>query len=199
MVTLVLTEISGSVVTGGGLCTLAFEDPVDDTACETLLTTVGSFWTGMASAVTTVTTFTVLPNPSRYAAADGSLQEVFTADAPAAVTGTASGDSVAKSSMVLIRWVTADIVDNRVVKGRTYIPGALSTMITSNGGVESALRTDVLNAAEALIAGTGGTLSVWHRPKSNGASPPVYSGGSSHLVTSASVWDQFAVLRSRRD
>jgi len=192
MVTLVLTEITGNSVEGGGLTTMAFEDPIDDSACEALLTVVGTFWSGIASAVITGVSFQVQPNPSRYAAADGSLQEVFDADAPAAVAGTRTGEPVAKATMALIRWNTADIVNNRVVKGRTYIPGSESSQISPTGGVDAAHRTDINNAAAALIAGSGGTLSVWHRPVEG-------AGGSSHLVTSSSVWDQWAVLRSRRD
>lgn len=192
MVTLILTSITGTGVVGGGLATLAFEDPIDDAAAEDRLTDVGAFWTAIASAVNNAITFTVLPNPARYAAADGSLQEVFDAAAPAAVPGTAAGTAVPRAAMALIRWGTADIVNNRVVKGRTYIPGTPVANVTTTGQLSAAGQTDLDNAAEGLISASGGTLSIWHRPVGG-------VGGSSHLVTTASVWDSFAVLRSRRD
>jgi len=192
MVTLVLTSITGTGVVGGGLSTLAFEDPVDDAAAEALLAVVGTFWSGVASAVNSGITFTVQPNPSRFAAATGALQEVFDAAAPAAVPGLAAGTAVPRASMALIRWGTADIVNNRVVKGRTFIPGTPVANVTTTGQLSAAGITDLDNAAEGLISGSGGVLSVWHRPVGG-------AGGSSHLVTVASVWDSFAVLRSRRD
>lgn len=192
MVTLFTTAISGPNVTGGGVCTLAFTDPVDDSAAENISDGVKQFWTDCASTLDNGVTFTVESNPRRYAAATGELQQIFSVAEQAPVSGSLSSSGVPRAAQALIRWSTADIVNGRAVKGRTFIPGLVSSTITDTGQLSQGAMDDLDAAAEAMITGSGGTLSVWHRPVDG-------AGGSEHLVTSASVWSQFAVLTSRRD
>lgn len=192
MVTLIRTVIGGAAVTGGGVCTLAVSDPDDDSQAQAYLDNVEAFWTETAVALDSNVTFQVEGNPARYAASTGELQQIFSADGSGVITGGVSGQAVPRAAQALIRWHTADIVNGRSVRGRTFVPGIPASQLTDAGGLASDFVTQLRGEAEELLADTGGSLVVWHRPV-NGA------GGSEHLVTSASVWDQFAMLTSRRD
>lgn len=192
MVTLIRTILSGNAAVGGGVQTFAFSDPVDDLAAAALVNAVDTFWSAVAANLTFDITLSVEANPSRYAASNGVLQEVFTAAAPGPVTGSVSTDPVARSTQYLIRWATADIVDGRVIKGRTYVPACPASQIRDDGTVEPALIAIIDALGEDLITDSGGLLSVWHRPIAG-------AGGSEHLVTGVSGWNEWAVLRGRRD
>ena len=192
MVTLIRSVFTGAVVTGGGVSTLAFLDPVDDNEANLLLGYVRTFWDSIKDNLDEDVTVTVQPNPARYAAATGELQQIFGTSAHAPVTGIATGNAAPRASQALLRWRTSDIVNGRFVKGRTFIPGIASALITDAGALSATAITDITLAADALVQTSGSVVAVWHRPV-NGA------GGSEHIVTSVSVWDQFAVLRSRRD
>lgn len=192
MVTLVRTLLSGAVVTGGGVSTLAFEDPADDETAGVILGEVKQFWDSLSVMLDSSLSYVVEGEPRRYAAIDGSLQQIFDAPSPGGGSGSQAGNAVPRSSQVLIRWNTAEIINGRLLRGRTFVPGLMGTAITDTGLVATSQLTQIAAAANALIDQSGGTLSVWSRPRGS-------SGGQTGLVTSASTWEQFAVLRSRRD
>jgi len=192
VVTLVRTLISGANVQGGGVSTFAFEDPVSDAAATDLLAELQVFWGDVSQMLDEDVTLTMEDNPAQYVASTGVLQNVYSATAPAAVTGVQPGDSVPRASQALIRWATAEIINGRRLRGRTFIPGITSTLTTDAGGLDGGAVAQLAQAANDFIDAAPAPMVVWHRPV-NGA------GGSTGLVTIASVWDQFAVLRSRRD
>ena len=192
MVTAVRTLFTGAPVQGGGVSTMHFEDPVDDPQAVVMLGWVRSFWDAIKGNLDEDLTINVEANPQQYVASTGALQRIYTAAAPASVVGTATGNSVPRASQGLVRWLTSDIVAGRMLKGRNFIPAIGTALVTDTGLLTPAAVTAIDAGAEGLITNSGGTLVVWHRPV-NGA------GGVTHLVTSASVWDNFAVLRSRRD
>lgn len=192
MVTLVKAAFSGPVVTGGGVGTLAFEDPVDDDAAVFLAATVTTFWASIAEDLDEDVEVQVLANIAQYTESTGTLERVWATPAGAPAVGGVSGSSVARASQALIRWRTDEIVGGRVLQGRTFIPGVPATALTDAGGLSALYQEAFKESADALIDDTGGVLEIWHRPQNGG-------GGSVGLVTAASVWDQLAVLRSRRD
>lgn len=192
MVTIIRTIIGGAAVTGGGVSTLAVMDPSDEGAVQGLVDDVAAFWTSLAVGLDSNVTFQVEGNPARYAAADGSLQQVFAADGSALITGGVSGQACPRASQALIRWQTEGIANNRVIKGRTFVPGVPAAALTDAGGLSADVVTQFTGVANTLIDNLVDQLVVWSRPR-----PGV--PGSEHRVTSASVWDQLAVLTSRRD
>lgn len=100
-----------------------------------------------------------------------------------------SGESVANATMVLLQWRTGIYKDGREMRGRTFIPG-LNTLSLDDGELGATARGIFLAAAQGLVdSGVG--LSVWSRPKDG-------TPGSSAPVTIAGVWNELAVLRSRR-
>ena len=111
-----------------------------------------------------------------------------------AVTGSSIGmDDVAQAlpwaTQGLVRTRTGDYVGGREIRGRTFVPGP--TEVSSDAGVPiGAYTSSVQTAFEnfGTAAGPAGGVGVY--------SP---TNGSFHFGELYSVWDQWAVLRSRRD
>lgn len=91
------------------------------------------------------------------------------------------------ATQILVRWRTTNFVNGREIRGRTFIPGATEAA-TADGVLDSTWVSTLNTANAALIASANAELVVY--------SPTHHTLGN---VTAASVWTQFAVLRSRRD
>jgi len=104
-------------------------------------------------------------------------------------TGTAVTPPGADATQALIRWNTNVIVGPRFLRGRTFIPGVSKDAIT-NGNLSTSSLSAFQAGATGLITAAKG-FGVWHRPVSG-------SGGQFAVSSSASVWDELAVLRRRR-
>lgn len=153
------------------------------TAIQTLIS-------GFVNKLDTLTTFTVRTQGKVIDDATGTLQ-AFWGDATAHTgPGTLSGIPVPNASQVLLQWRTSDIVNGRLLQGRTFVPG-LGTAAVDGGQLASATVTAVQAGQAAMLAAIPGELQVWHRP--NGGSP-----GAAHTVTSAACWSEMAVQRRRR-
>lgn len=111
---------------------------------------------------------------------------------PVTGTGAAVGDALPVATQALVRWRTGFFSNGRERRGRTFVP-ALVEASGDNGKLLAASQTTIQTAAAALIADVNSILVVWSRPDL-----PTLNGGFS-AVTASSVWEQFAVLRSRRD
>lgn len=98
--------------------------------------------------------------------------------------GLASGDSLPWSTQLLVQWSTGVVFNNRRIRGRTFVPGFHENQ--NSAGVPIISLRDAVEAAADAMVGSG--LSIASRA-SNSFVP----------VTSAQVWSQWAVLRSRRD
>lgn len=101
----------------------------------------------------------------------------------------ASQFALANQSSLLLRWGTGEVVNGRLLKGRTFVPG-LGSAVSVTGDVDQAKVAPVIAGAAAFIAANV-DFSVWHRP-TNGV------GGLKHAATSSSVWTEFAAQRGRR-
>jgi hypothetical protein len=90
------------------------------------------------------------------------------------------------------------VVNNRIVRGRTFVPGMLEDNNFSPGVPGGNFLTVGLAAATALIDDATANFVIWSRPfeGSETVSPRV---GTRHGVVQAEVWSEWAVLRSRRD
>ena len=104
--------------------------------------------------------------------------------------GANAGDVVPDASQILVRWNTSTIINSRFVRGRTFIPGA-STAAVDEGNLLAANVLAITVGAQALIA-SANAFGVWHRPVDG-------LGGDFSVATTTSVWDEFAVLRQRRN
>jgi hypothetical protein len=103
--------------------------------------------------------------------------------------GDAAGDMLSPASQGLLRWRTGIFANGKEIRGRTFIPGPTET-VNLEGHPSDGYFPVVNEAASALITGSAGAggLCIWSR-----------TNGETALVISGSCWNQWAVLRSRRD
>jgi hypothetical protein len=118
---------------------------------------------------------------------DGRLSG-FSTVTPATGVGTATGDVLPRASQGLLRILSTLILGGRLLRGRLFLPGPTETM-NSSAGAPLAIYTDDYNAAAAALIGDGSTDWVVFSQK--------YAAIAS--VSTASTWDRWATLRSRRD
>lgn len=150
---------------------------------------IGAFWGVIDGSIDSNVTWSVEGSVDEIDAATGNLIASVAVTPPSGVGGL-PGDMGPAASQGLVRWITSGIVGGRRVRGRTFIPG-LSEGISTEGRLGPATIATFLGAANTLR--TDVPLVVWHRP-----TPPA-ADGSAHRVESAAVWNEFAMLTSRRD
>lgn len=127
----------------------------------------------------------------------GKLLTSGTSAGAAAVSGTAGGTYEAAGGMV-VKWVTADIVDGHRVHGRTFLVPCSNA--GSGGGNPSSAQVSDINTAAGIMASTlGSAFIVWARPFVDPKGVKPSRAGSIHVVTGTNVPNEFVILRSRRD
>jgi hypothetical protein len=130
----------------------------------------------------------------------GVISDVLTGSAEV-IDPTGPTDPIPPSSQGLVRLLTSTFVRGRRLRGRIFVPGLLEA--NSASGRPDANAIAFLQAfGDALITPNTFPLRIWSRPvpADPEATPPTPAlPGSSGPVTSITVWDQWAVLRSRRD
>lgn len=109
------------------------------------------------------------------------------------VGSSASGTTHAGPVGAVVNWRTNDYRFGRRIRGRTFMVPLNSNAYEGDGTLSTGARGDLQTFADTMVSGTGGAeFGVWSRPR-NG------SGGVFATVTSGTVPDMAAVLRSRRD
>ena len=128
--------------------------------------------------------------------ATGQLQEVRTAPAkPRSITTATASDNYAMAVGAVVSWRTGGVRNGRRVRGRTFIVPLNGTQFENNGTLRATAITTISNNSDEMYADTFGiALGIYARPSAPGA-----SDGAWHRVTSHSIPDMGAVLRSRRD
>lgn len=105
-------------------------------------------------------------------------------DTAIACTGT-GGVHAAGGAMV--RWETSMFVNNRRLRGKTFLVPLVVAAYSSDGTLDGPVLTALQTAAGAVPGGTSG-LAIWSRRWSQWA-----------VATTGTVMDKAVVLRSRRD
>jgi hypothetical protein len=168
------------------------------TVATSAVAAVADFWSAIDNFQHTSVTWTVLGDVEVVDEATGALTNLYSV-APITNTGVGASAPLPWATQGLIRWRTGAFIDGRELRGRTYVPG-LTTGALSNGSMVAATISGLDSAAEALIANASTNLVVWQRPRKARVEPPLPArAGSLADVVSASVWSEFATLRSRRD
>lgn len=146
----------------------------------------------------------------------GETIDSATGDAVGSWTGTSPGtiggaDAGGYSSPVgaIFQWMTGTYLSGRHLKGRTYIVPLGSSAFDVAGSLDGGFLSIARGAATSQLALFAGDLVVWQRPRlatpswtdKYGRFHPAISarGGGYAPVSSATMPDQAAVLRSRRD
>ena len=147
---------------------------------------IDEFWDGCASLIVDNCSWTVQGEVVDIDVTSG--QPVgFTTITGANGAGTSAGQMLPPSTQMLVRWTTDQVINGRLLRGRTFIP-ALTETVSDFGRPDSSAIADALAAASALLVDTDSDVGVWSR-----------THGAFALTTGVSVWEEFAVLRSRRD
>jgi len=126
-------------------------------------------------------------------AADGSLVGYESTAGSFVGAGSSDANPLPWATQGLIQWKTASIVNGQQVTGRTFIPG-LTEDASTTGVPLPATITSIAAAVSTYLTGLAG-FCVWSRPVTITGHERT---GSEAPVTGAHVWNQFAVLRSRR-
>lgn len=123
----------------------------------------------------------------------GDIVAQFTAPTTAGITGTSSNGMGPSTIGLCLTQNTALFVNGRRLRGRTFLVPIIANGDT-NGTPDSGSQSVAADLGLDLI--TDPTVDpawcVWHRPKTG-------STGTLSHVTSISIKDKWAVLRSRRD
>lgn len=179
----VRTDITGGP--GGAELATHYFDVVGGLTAADANAAVGAFWHTVRDLVHNAYTFST---ESEVASVDIATGQVTGLTPVTAIVwaGTVSGQPLPPASQGLIRWRTGTFVGGREIRGRTFLPGPTEEH-NLTGVPNSDYITVANNAAAALIAASGTELMTYSRKNSDAA--PVVSG---------SCWNQWAVLRSRR-
>jgi len=136
----------------------------------------------------------VLPDVEVLAPEDGALETVYNGGGRPVIAGGQPLASYSASTGAVVTWRTAGVRNGRRVRGRTFIVPLAGGAYGQDGTLGAGDQQETVAAATTLAAPVSGlVLGVWSRPSAPGA-----NDGAFHPVTSATVPDMAAVLRSRR-
>lgn len=146
---------------------------------------VGTFWTAVQGLMNNSVNWATLPEVEEIGV-DGTLIGIESTT-PETGSGGSATDVLPPMTQALVRWRTGAVFGNRELRGRTFIPG-LTESAAVDGNLDPTDAATIQTAAAALIADIDSALVIWSREHAQQI-----------LVATASVWSQFASLRSRRD
>lgn len=150
-----------------------------------------AFFNTIRTKIPSNVTVTVASNGDTYTAETGELVGSWSEAGGGAVTGEGNTEHSGPTGAV-VNLQTTSINRGHKVRGRFFLVPLSWDSYDGNGSIADAYLSTLRDAATALLADTNDRLVVWSRPRSG-------SGGMAAVVTSTSVPDLAAVLRSRRD
>lgn len=149
------------------------------------ISAVFEFWNTLAAVINDSVTFQVQGDVAFVDDATGDIVEVQT-DLAQSGAGDETGDPLPHANQGLLRLRTGVYVGGRQIVGRVFVPG-MTESVATNGLLTSTAITQ-LETAAAVLKDDEGSWRVYSPTKHTSAD-----------ITSWSAWNQFAVLRSRRD
>lgn len=159
---------------------------------ESCAQAVRNFWYGCMPVLPSSVTITTQGTADILDEETGNITEQIDFDPPSTVDGQGSAAYSAASGAV-VNWNTGAYRNGRRVRGRTFIVPCSSDAYDSNGDLTTSALTAIREGAGYLTSGSSTMpFVVWARPTSS-------SSGSAEPVSSSTVPDMGAVLRSRRD
>lgn len=181
---------TGDQAVGGGVSQLFFQGV--DADAQSQVDAVQDFLDALQPTISAGTRYRIDPEVARFNPADGNLVALNPVTVEPEKPGLNNSSALPRSTQGLIRWRTGSIVNNRTVQGRFFVPGMVINNNQTPGIPTAGFTGPAQAAANLLVADPSAQLAVWSRPR------PGFLG-SEHTVVSASVWTEWAVLRSRRD
>jgi len=157
---------------------------------------IGALFLAANPFISTSTTWSVRTTGVELESVTGALVGSWTDSNSRNGAGTGSGQNVADSTQMLLRWKTPTIVNGRFLQGRTFVPGLVTGQL-SGGNLISSTVTTMNTAATAFIASPTG-FGVWNRPLKDPTTHVVTRPGTFVVATAGTTWSELAVLRRRR-
>lgn len=168
---------------GGAWVATHYMDVATSVNADSAVVNVGAFWDDVSPFICNTTSWETESEVVEYASP--STVTAFHQTTAESGVGGLSSHPVPLASQGLIRWRTSTLVGNRRVLGKTYIPSIPEGRSDIDGGLEAFTQVGLRDAGINLqVQGL------------------VIASRAADLfapVTGTDVWDQFAVLRSRRD
>jgi hypothetical protein len=175
-----------------------------------VVTAVLNMWTDLVTFIANDLTMTVEGETAEIDPASGDLTG-FTALNGGTVQGSNTGARLSRATQGLVQFRTDGIVNSRRVRGRMFVPGVCVSS-NSDGEPTTGYISGVLaaynNRLQAIAIRDTNPHVIWARPyvppepgdiAPNDPTPPPPRDGSAHIVNAASVWNEWAIQRSRRD
>ena len=128
----------------------------------------------------------------------GVLVDVISIGTGAAIDGANTGGYSAASGLC-ISWGTGGLVAGRRVRGRTFLVPMSGAYYDTTGTLNDTELGGTRSDLATFRAAAGANQLIWSRPRLDPDTGAVVLPGSSHPVTSGSIRDKVAILRSRRD
>jgi len=144
-----------------------------------------AFWYAISNKIHTAYTMQVEPEVTEIADFTGHPIGVHTT-VTAPVPGTDSGQPLPPATQGLVKFQTGIYYNGRQLQGKLYVPGPTENLNTTGVPLPVYI-TDIAAAATTMIADPNSDLLVFSRKNLN-----------ANGVTGASVWSQWAILKSRR-
>lgn len=191
------TILSGPGVIGGGINQMFFSNGAAD--AQACTDAVQDFWDALAAQMSNQINYQTDTVVAVFNETDGQLLSQNVVTALPLASGLLTNHMLPTSTQGLIRLGTNGIVHNRQVRGRVFVPGMVEDNNFSPGVPGGSWPSVAQAAINALIADATADLAVWSRPVTVATAGVPIRNGSIHDVTAATVWDKWAVLRSRRD
>jgi hypothetical protein len=165
------------------------------------------WWNALKAYVASGTTISVQGEIEELDHTNGELIGI-TAATGATISCTGSGGMLPPHVQGLVRWRTGVYHDGREIRGRTFIPGQCVSL--ASGGAPVIGMITPVNAACAALITSPAQLVIWRRerqlrpaqgtPGLPGYLPELpHRFGQFQEVLTGTMWDKFAILRSRRD
>jgi hypothetical protein len=172
-------------------------DQVSGTA-QQAATAVMNMWQSIDNALHSSVSWALDTDVRTLNEATGALSAIATVSA-ASATGSGTGDYV-DLLQGLIVWNTGEVVDGRLLRGRTFIPGITEASVDTTGRPTSGFASVVNTAVSTLIADVNSQPVVWHRPvySGTGSSRVLERNGSFEASTSAALKNRFSYMSGRR-
>lgn len=183
-----VTTILGANYGGGPWVSTLYFGGTTSGEANVAVTSTDLLWTGLESVCQNGLDMTVQTDVEVVDPATGQITAIFVT-AGGSATGSAGGDALPWSTQGLLRWRTGVYYNGREVRGRMFIPAQTESFNVS-GVPSAAWETDVETAAAAFLvaAATAGGHGVYS--PTNGVFVP---------TVAQNAWNEWAILRSRRD
>lgn len=203
MTTLYRQRIQINGLTGGpGVSTMYFASPTDVPGA------VQNLWIDLANLMPVNVSIQVETGGDEINDVTGELTGAWGGSANDAIAGNSSQPYPAPAGFVL-GWRTDTILDGSRVQGRTFVVPVTSAFYATDGTILTSVVEGIQVNIDSFLAALGTAFVIWHRPYLGRAAvgtvgTPGYKparsahDGSHAIVTSGSVKDRVAILRSRR-